>query len=313
MANAKFSELHEPLVEWVYDQTINTPLLDAEIRPFCAERGLNPNDDWGLLGYAKSMGLLDDKHSGMGAPSANITSAGIRWVEERRRRRADPRLRAAAARTGLLTWLWNQKQQGDHMPVVTQFLAAGEASFEGGPFHEDEIQRAAEYLHRAGLIDGPTVAQERGPVRAEPTKEGDYCVEHHGGDVSEYERQRRAGSGSVFHIGTNTGNIAANSRDFTMNATTTNGVNPADLVLLARALRQAIPVLDLPVPDAEELESIADRIEEEAAGGQPDQGRIRRWGNAVVGILNAPVVSGALGPVLAASAQTMLGLPPSSG
>jgi hypothetical protein len=90
-------------------------------------------------------------------------------------------------------------------------------------------------------------------------------------------------------------------------------VNPAEVVLLARALRQAIPVLDLPPVDAEELETTADRIEDEATRDEPDPSRLRRWGNTVVGILNSPAVSGALAPVLFALAQSQLGLPPGDG
>ncbi|MCX4791820.1 hypothetical protein OG369_38840 [Streptomyces sp. NBC_01221] len=48
-------------------------------------------------------------------------------------------------------------------------------------------------------------------------------------------------SRSSVHIGQNTGNIAANSRDFTLNATTHSGVDLAQVVMAARALRQAVP------------------------------------------------------------------------
>jgi hypothetical protein len=106
--------------------------------------------------------------------------------------------------------------------------------------------------------------------------------------------------------GDNTGNIAANSRDVTMNAKTVKGVNMSDVVIFARALRQSTPMLGLPDEEASELVELADRIEQEASGEAPDLNRLQRWGANVLGLLNSPVVSGALGGVLAAYGGTVL-------
>ena len=119
--------------------------------------------------------------------------------------------------------------------------------------------------------------------------------------MAEYERRGVKASGPVFHIhGDNTGNIAANSRDITMNTKTINGVSMPDLVIFARALRQATPTLGLPSEEASELVELADRIEQEASREAPDLNRLQRWAANVLGLLNSPVVSGALAGVLAA-------------
>ncbi|WP_329392101.1 hypothetical protein [Streptomyces sp. NBC_01716] len=124
-------------------------------------------------------------------------------------------------------------------------------------------------------------------------------MEHFDGDMSAYERRNSTGN-TTFNIGENTGNIAANSRDFTMNATTNkDAIDPA-VVMPARALRQAAPALELPEEDALEFTQLATRLETEPANGSPDPSRPQRWGGSIVGILNSPVVSGALGSVLAA-------------
>ncbi len=249
----------------------------------------------------------------MGNPYARVTSAGAQWVEDRRKRRTDPTLRARAARSALLKWLWTQKQEGVNYPEVNEFQSSSQAEFEGGAFTDSEVDRASEYLHKAELIEGVSAAESRGPLRAETTAKGDYCVEHHGGNVSEYERSQMQG-GTVFNIHSNTGNIAANSRDFTMNATTNNGIDAAGIVMLARALRQAAPVLGLPEDEAEELTTTADRIEQEAGNDSPNLSRLQRWGRSVIAILNSPIVSGALGPVLSAYAGTVIpGLPEAVG
>lgn len=298
--NHKFGDLYEPFVEWVYDHS-DSPLGDVEFREFSEAYKLDGNNSFALLRYCKERGLLDDKFSTLGEPAANMTPEGIQWVEERKRRRADPVLRIAAARKGLLIWLWKQKQAGAHFPITEKFLDFDDSVFEGDRLQADEVDRASAYLAEKGLINGVTVDERRGPVRAETTSAGDDCVERYGGDVAEYERRDVQASGPVFHIhGDNTGNIAANSRDVAMNAKTVKGVNMSDVVIFARALRQATPMLGLPDEEASELVELADRIEQEASREAPDLNRLQRWGANILGLLNSPVVSGALGGLLAA-------------
>jgi hypothetical protein len=91
-----------------------------------------------------------------------------------------------------------------------------------------------------------------------------------------------------------------------MNAKTVKGVNMSNVVTFARAMRQATPMLGLPDEEASELVELADRLEQEASGEAPDLNRLQRWGANVLGLLNSPVVSGALGGVLAAYGATVL-------
>lgn len=71
-----------------------------------------------------------------------------------------------------------------------------------------------------------------------------------------------------------------------MNATTNkDGIDPAAVVMVARAPRpapraprQAAPVRELLEDEAIEFAHLATRIENEAAGGSPDRGRLQRWG-----------------------------------
>jgi len=304
--NHKFGDLYEPFVEWVYDHS-DTPLGDVDFSEFSEAYNLDDGNSFALLRYCKERGLLDDKFSTLGRPAANITPAGMEWVENRKRRRADPALRVAAARKGLLIWLWKQKQAGAHFPITEKFLDFDDSIFEGGRFQADEVDRAGAYLAEKGLISGVSVSERRGPIRAETTSSGDDCVERYGGDVAEYERRDVKASGPVFHIhGDNTGNIAANSRDVTMNTKTVKGVSMSDLVIFARALRQATPTLGLPSEETSELVELADRIEQEASREAPDLNRLQRWGANVLGLLNSPIVSGALAGVLAAYSGTVL-------
>ncbi|MER7050045.1 protease-associated domain-containing protein [Streptomyces jumonjinensis] len=306
-----FVALHEPLVEWVHEQTAADSTEYVTITAFGELHGLDEQQSFRLLLTCKAWGLLSDRWATTDDPAANLTPQGLQWVQERQRLRADPRARSAAARKGLLTWLWTQKEEGMGSPNVNGVLQSPLSLFEGERLTPGEIDRAAAYLLAKKLITGNKSGQLDGPARAEITTEGQDCVEHFDGDASAYERRNSSGN-TTFNIAENTGNIAANSRDFTMNATTNkDGIDPAKVVMLARALRQAAPALELPEEDALEFTQLATRLETEAANGSPDPGRLQRWGGSIVGILNSPVVSGALGSVLAAYTGTVLpGLPP---
>ncbi|EST37306.1 hypothetical protein N566_13680 [Streptomycetaceae bacterium MP113-05] len=307
----EFAKLLDPLVEWVYEQAGDNPLADVSVLPFTGERGMTDNQAYELVRYGASKGLLDGNQSTMGDARAELTSYGLETMEARLRRRSSPAARSAAARRALLVWLWHRQHDGTHLPVIDGILETDDAFFEGDRLTITEIDRAAAYLDSKAMIKGPKVDSREGPVRAKITSEGLDCVEHYDGDISAYERRNSSGN-TTFHIGENTGNIAANSRDFNMRATTNkDGIDAAAVIMLARALRQAAPALELPEDEALEFTQTATRLEDEAAGGSPDPARLQRWRGTIIGILNSPAVSGALGSVLAAYTGMVLpGLPP---
>ncbi|MEU3787727.1 hypothetical protein [Streptomyces sp900129855] len=306
--SADFSALHEPLVEWVYDRTRADPLGGVPITEFGQSYGLTENQTYQLLQFCKGQRFLDDRHTTHDGPEANLTPRGLEWMEERRRRRADPAARAAAARKGLLVWLWHRKHDDILLPAVADVLNDPLSLFEGERLTDRDIDRASAYLSAKGLIKGDRNASSDGPVQAEITAEGEDCVDNYQGDIGAYER-RNTGGNTTIHIEQNTGNIAANSRDFTLNATTHSGVDLAQVVMAARALRQAVPILGLPEDDAAEITQLATRMEEEATSINPDPSRLQRWGAQTLAVLS-PVASGALGSVLAAYLGVVLpGLP----
>ncbi|TKA03145.1 hypothetical protein [Actinacidiphila oryziradicis] len=309
--SADFSALHEPLVEWIYDRTRADPLGGVSITEFGQSHGLTENQTYQLLQFCKGQRLLDDRHTTHDGPEANLTPRGLEWMEERRRRRADPAARAVAARRGLLVWLWHRKHEDVLLPAVADVLNDPLSLFEGERLTDRGIDRASAYLSAKGLIKGDRNASSDGPVQAEITAEGEDCVDNYQGDIGAYER-RNTGGNTTIHIGQNTGNIAANSRDFTLNATTHSGVDLAQVVMAARALRQAVPILGLPEDDAAEVTQLATRMEEEATSTNPDPSRLQRWRNQAVAILS-PVVSGALGSVLTTYLGVVLPVLPAGG
>ncbi|MDB4872663.1 MAG: hypothetical protein JWL97_3667, partial [Gemmatimonadales bacterium] len=273
----RYEDLHDELVEWVDEHGAGAS-PQADIKPFGQEHGLTLDETFELLRYCTECGLMHAHASAFGKPTAVLTAKGRTWLSERKKRRSDPRLRAAAARSAILRYLWRRQREGMGFPIVDGVLEAPEGLFEGGRLTNEEIDSESAYLAGKDLIHGTGVNGRRGPVRAETTPDGDDCVEHYEADVSAYQRRGDRDTGTTINIGTNTGNVAANSRDFKLTATTSTGLNAEGIVLIARAMRQAVEVLGLNEEDATELVAAADRIEHEAASEQPDLSRLRRLG-----------------------------------
>jgi hypothetical protein len=302
------SELHEPFIEWIYDHSDQTPLGDVDFQDFSDEHGLDLEASFALLRQCKERGFLDDRHSTMGTPIANLTGYGREWMKQRKERRSDRVLRIAAARNGLLRWLWERKQDGAHMPIIDDVLKSPESIFEGERLTLPEIDRAAASLRAKGLISGVMVDQRLGPVRAETTDSGDRCVEQHEGNVSEYE-QRQLPSHTTYNIGgDNKGIIAPHGQNIRMHATFVEADKAAQIVKYVEQYRQAAPVLNLSPEVSAELAQLTDELEREASGPVPDARRLRGRLQRVGDILNSQVVGGALGNMLATGALELVAL-----
>lgn len=305
---AETAEIEFALVEWVYDHSDRGTLGDAELAGFVQAHGLTLQEALRLMEFCKEKGFLSDGFITAGGLYANLTALGEQVVSEKRRRRSDPLLRAAAARKALLDRLW-QVESGLTPTLIAALSRTPGCRFEGEPIRAAEFVHAAEDLVRKGLARWRAPDGDGCPELLMITAAGGRCAEHYGGDVDQYEREREAGR-TVFNIGSNTGNIAAGSTDFQMTAVTTHRDRMAEVAHFARALRQAVPVLGLPDDGAREMAMLAERLLSETAGDEPDPTRLQRWSGRVLELLNSPLMSGTLGGVLAAYGQTVLpGLP----
>lgn len=275
---AEFVPLYEPLLEWIYEHSGGNPLGEVDLRDFACEHDLTEDQAWGLLRYSKGKGAVDDRHSTMGRPAANLTPYGTEVMEERRRHRASPVARSRAARRGLLVWLWTQKDQGVNYPVVAKVLEAPESVFEGARLTTDDIDRAAAYLQEKGLIRGIGVDESRGPIRAEITAEGQDCVEHFDGDAGAYGR-RNSGATYNTYLPNAQGVIVGEQQNFTQNNTA--GVDPRAFIQLAGYVGQVSATLGLPEEERLELERVAQGLHDEATSQSPERGRLRELASQV--------------------------------
>jgi len=294
------SALRDSLLDWAHEQARGDVMTVIQIMPFAEEHGLDLDAAFTLVHICRDAALVRDD-STFGTPSIRLTPAGLRDVRERQQRRTDPALRAIAARTGLLRWLYRQHLDDVHMPRPDQFISADEAMHEGSPFTAAEIGYAAEYLAARALIKGPGVMGHRGPVRAEITPDGVDCVIDWSGDVSAYlRRQHGPGStsttinGPVFHSSADGAQLAWNSQTVTQIHNEAPQAAPgfeAIAQAVADTLRQ-LPAIGLPAENQEDAEAAGNEVLAEVVRDEPNRGRIRRAVAAMRGYL-APVAAGA--------------------
>lgn len=292
--------LRDPLMDWAHEQAGGDVTVSVEVRRFAEAQGADLDTAFTLVHLCQDAGLVRSV-SGYGNPCVLLTPAGIADVRARRQRREDPGLRAAAARTGLLRWFYDQHMAGVDMPRTDQFVVADEACHEGSRFTATEIEHAAEYVAAKKLISGVAVEEFRGPIQAEITPAGIDCVVDWRGDVAAYLRGRH-GSGSmstsyngpVFHGSVDGAQLAWNNQTVTQIRNETQQVAlgfEAIAEAVADTLRQ-LPAFGLLEEDQQDAEAVANEVLTEVVQDEPNRGRIRRAVATLRGYL-APVAAGA--------------------
>lgn len=119
---------------------------------------------------------------------ASITAAGRARAGELTARQRDRAGRQWACRSALMAWLYDVDavETMERSRTWDGFLADTRSTYFGDQFSEQDVDRAAAWLYRHELIDGVTVAEADGPVRAYATDEGVRCVERFDADVRQY-------------------------------------------------------------------------------------------------------------------------------
>jgi len=273
----------DALLDWAYDQARGDTTNVVEILPFAEEHGLDLDAGFTLVDVCLAAGLARSV-STFGNPAILLTPAGLAHVQARRRRRDDPALRAVAARSGLLRWMYQQHIAGVSVPHPSRFAATPEASFEGSPFTDVEIGRAAEYLAKKDLIKGPGAFGSIGPLRANITPNGMDCVVDWSADVRAYLRRQEPTAttstynGPVFHGDVSGAQLAWNNKSVTQNNTRIEQVAPG-YEALAKAMTEVmslVPAMKLSLEGQEDVEAASNEIVAEIVRDEPRPGPIRR-------------------------------------
>jgi hypothetical protein len=255
---------------------------------------------------------LIDLAAGMGgieAFDALAAAQGRRLAEELQARRADKRLRKAACRDAMVDWLYARDATSSlTQPARDKMLAYPRwGTWLAEPFSADDLDAAAAWLERQGMVKGVKVDQREGPVRLYLTDAGVACSEEFGSDTARYTAAHRSAAGPA-HSNTVTVNgpasgLIVGSHDITQhagNAIQQASIDVAALTKFAQAVAQALPALALLPEKQEAAGTLTGEIIQAASQPEPDHPKLRALGRSLRTILE-----GAAGNALAAVLLTL--------
>jgi hypothetical protein len=152
------------------------------------------------------------------------------------------------------------------------------------PFPVDDLDAAAAWLDRHGLVKGIMIDQCEGPVRLYLTDEGVVYVEQFGSDTSRYvEMQERGpGSGPAVQIGTNSGQVqvAGDNARQVQNI----GASREELQLMITGIAEIVRAL---VPGASGVHEAERAARTAVSTSAVDQAALRRFRDWVLSTLRA--------------------------
>ncbi|HEX3958316.1 MAG TPA: CHAT domain-containing protein [Trebonia sp.] len=144
--------------------------------------------DVGALGELGLVRPVIGGGSSLVTVQASITSAGRARAGELTAKRRDRSGRQWACRSALISWLYDidAVETMSRSQTWSGFFTDTRSAYFGDQFSEHEVDRAAAWLYRHKLIDGATVNEADGPIRAYALDEGVRCVERFDADVRRY-------------------------------------------------------------------------------------------------------------------------------
>ncbi len=151
---------------------------------------------------------LANSFGGVESLAAQSTPDGRAFADDLQAARSDTRRRRSACRDAMVDWLYSREAVNAPGVVRDRMLQDRRGYFFAEPFTADDLDAAAAWLYRQGLVGGTMTGQTLGPVRLYLTDTGVKCVEDFSSDTGGYlERQQYRTSGPTVTIGTNSAPI----------------------------------------------------------------------------------------------------------
>lgn len=209
------------------------------------------------------------------------------WAERGQRR--------WAAREALLTWLYDQGAESAAGAMSWERIFTSTFGFfHGDPFTLVELDEAAGWLERKGLIGGPRVEERVGPVLAHLTDEGLTCAEDFQGDVAIYDARRNSTAPVAPSITVSGHNVQYASGDRSSQVINV-GMTPEQIVLTIQGLGELLRKIGLGLDDedlaAAEQEALADLASEHPTG-KPARRFLKRFGKVAEGAATPALAQG---------------------
>ena len=215
--------------------------------------------------------LLDlaNSYGGVESLEAQSTPVGRAFADDLRASRSNKQHRRSACRNAMVDWLYSRDAVSPPGVVRDRMLQDQRGYFFAEPFTADDLDAAAAWLHRQGLVGGRMIAQAQGPVVLYLTDTGVKCAEDFSSDTGTYlERQQHRGSGPTVNINANSApfQVAGDyARQVQNIGTSANELRQliTGITIIVRAL-----VPDVPDADVEEqaaLAAVSDRDVDQSA------------------------------------------------
>lgn len=225
-------------LEYVYDNDQGMLLEPAGLRGLRELLGETEALHTGIA--LKQAGLITD--DGRLSGGYHITARGRQAVEEMRARRTDRGHRRTACRNDLLKWVDANTKADDPGTRIARENFNGSLDLE--PFSDEEVLAAADYLEDNGFIRSISALGGR-HILMWVTARGQEAVDA-GGVENFVWRDYPVGQVTNYNFGGTGNTIAAAIGAHSQATATTSSFDPAKALEFARAVRDALPVLNLP-------------------------------------------------------------------
>jgi hypothetical protein len=219
----------------------------------------------GLVDVVRALGASDLD------ASVRLTNHGVRDVTERKARRHDVAMRVRACREGLLKHAYEALQTGRALQL-SEFASSLGGYFDGDPYSDEEIAKAATYLAEHDFVDQEASAFGIAEI-VRVRQRGIDCVENYGGSMRAYADHDAMSGMHITVSGDVSGQLAVASGD--VNQIQRQGSDSDVLLVFAHALREIAEVVGLAPEQASDITAVASQIEAEANKDDPDQGWIK--------------------------------------
>lgn len=271
------SELSERIavLDWIHDEELASPGHAPDLGPllqkFPLERRqtlMNEIRDLATEGFLHLHSALS-----FSGTSCQMTASGRQFVGEVRQRRGDTVARRRATRDAFLRWLYETKMNGVATPQLSEFSVSPFGSFFGRAFTDNEIRDAQLWLRDQGLISGQ--ATWGGPIPRPFISDLGETVVESGQSVNDSAALALAagiGELNIISVSNSSHTQIANHSPGAVQSAELSFDSRQQVVLAAKALLQALPVLGLDSDGQREAERIGRELEDLAAQESPDRG-----------------------------------------
>jgi hypothetical protein len=287
----------EPAGVYIYVDQFYDAFPDHSMKIYAiALDDVNALEDRSLIELANSYGSLM-------ALQALVTSEGRTFTENLRAARRNKQRRRSACRNAMVDWLYSGDVTSPPGAIRDRMLKDPErGSFFGELFSVGDLDAAAAWLYRQGLVRGTMSAQAEGPVRLYLTDSGVTCAEEFNSDTGSYlQRLAPKSSGPTVNIDTNTApfQVAGDRAQQVQNV----GTSAGELRLLIAGIAEIVRALIPEVADADVQEQAAIAAVTDA---KVDKSALQLFRDWTVATVRAGATSAAVAAVSSATTTLLI-------